>query len=485
MLLKIPAKQELERRRTEAAHHAALHDIEGSIVRCLTLAGFIREAWHILEPETHLVWGWHIDAICLHLEAVSRGEIGKLLINIPPGMMKSLIVSVFWPAWEWTTRPSLTYLATSYKDELTTRDTRKTRDLILSEWYQARWPQTRLTRAAETSFANGARGSRESMAFKNLTGGRGERVIIDDPHSTETAESEAERATAARIFRESVPSRINDPKTSAIVVIMQRLHEMDVSGVIAKLKLPYVHLMLPMEFEAHRRCETPYFRDPRTFEGELLFPERFAPDWIGEQKKIGQYAWAGQYQQRPVPREGGMFKGSWFSIVSAAPGGTRWVRGWDLAASEGTGAAFTVGLKLGKGPDNVFYIDDVRRERMEGMGVRRLIVTTAEQDGLDCEISLPKDPAQAGKVQAADYVAMLAGFKVSAEPQTGSKETRAEPFAAQAEAGNVKLVRGPWNEAFLDEAATFPNGAYKDQIDAAANAMARLITRKTFAFASV
>src|SRR6185312_14275237 len=109
-----------------------------------------------------------------------------------------------------------------YKDEISTRDTRKMRDLVLSDWYQQLWPHVSMTRTAETSFANSARGSRESMAFKNLTGGRGDRVIIDDPHSTETAESEAERATATRIFRESVPSRFNDPKTSAIVVIMQR-----------------------------------------------------------------------------------------------------------------------------------------------------------------------------------------------------------------------------------------------------------------------
>jgi predicted phage terminase large subunit-like protein len=161
------------------------------------------------------------------------------------------------------------------------------------------------------------------------------------------------------------------------------------------------------------------------------------------------------------------------------------VRGWDLAACSELGSAYTAGVKIGKGPDGVFYIADVIRERLEGARVRQVIVTTAEQDGYDCEIALPKDPAQAGKVQAADYISMLAGFRASAEPQTGSKETRAEPLSAQAEAGNVKLVAGAWNDPFLDEAATFPNGSFKDQIDAAANGFARLITRKAFAIASV
>lgn len=476
-------RRELERQRREVEDNASAIQR-----RCETLAGFVREAWHVLEPTTTYVHGWHIDALCLHLEAISRGRINLFLANVPPGTMKSLIVSVFWPAWEWGPlgRPSLTYLTTSYKDDLSTRDTRKMRDLVLSEWYQGLWPEVRLTRTAETSFANSSRGSRESMAFKNLTGGRGDRVIIDDPHSTETAESDTERETATRIFRESVPSRINDPKTSAIVVIMQRLHAKDVSGVIEALHLPYTKLMLPMEFEAERRCETPIFTDPRTRDGELLFPERFPPDWIKQQKStVGAYAWAGQYQQRPAPREGGMFKRAWFGIVGAAPAGTRWVRGWDLAASIEKGSAYTAGVKVGKGPDGNFYIGDVKRERLDGLAVRRLIVGTAEQDGAGCEIMLPKDPAQAGKVQAADYIAMLAGFRAYAEPQTGDKQTRAEPLAAQTEAGNVKLIRAPWNEAFLDEATTFPNGAFKDQVDAAATAFSRLAVRKGIAMAAV
>jgi len=453
------------------------------------LAGFVREAWHVLEPNTAYVHSWHIDAICQHLEAVTDGRITRLLVNVPPGSSKSLIVSVMWPAWEWGPcgKRSLRYITTAFNDGPVKRDTRKSRDLILSEWYRSLWPEVVLTRTGETSFANSNTGTREGVAFGSLTSQRGDRLIIDDPHSTETAESPAERQATTRRFREGALNRLNDQERSAIVVIMQRLHEDDVSGIILKLRMAYVHLCLPMEYEADRPCSTSIgFHDPRKTEGDLLDPERFPRATVTDLRRdMGAYAYAGQYQQRPTPREGGMFKRSWFGIVRAAPAGTRWVRGWDLAASVSDSAAFTAGVKFGKGPDGNFYIGHVERERYDGGGVRRLIVNTAMQDGAGVEIVIPKDPAQAGKVQAQDYIAMLAGFRAYAEPQTGDKVTRAEPFAAQAEAGNVRLVAGTWNEAFLDEAANFPNGAFKDQIDAAATAFARLVMRKTVVMAAV
>jgi predicted phage terminase large subunit-like protein len=439
------------------------------------------------------VHGWHIDAICAHLEAITAGGLNRLLINVPPGMMKSLLVSVFWPAWEWGPKglASLRYLASSYSENYVKRDSRRMRDLVASEWYQELWGnQVRLVRAGELSFANEATGFREGVPFPSLTGGRGDRVIIDDPHSTETAESEAERARTARIFRESVPTRLNNPATSAIVIIMQRLHANDVSGLALSLKLGYDHLCLPMEFETSRRCRTSIgFEDPRTEEGELLFPARFPAEVVQRDKvPLGQYGVAGQFQQRPAPRDGGLFKRSWFGEpVLAAPAGTRWVRHWDLAASKkrgsGVGQAATAGVKLGQAPDGAFYVGHVLRLQDEGHEVRKAIRSTAAADGVQVEVSLPQDPGQAGKVQASDLVAMLAGYVVHAEPETGDKITRAEPIAAQAAAGNLRLVKGDWNEAFLDELGNFPSGSHKDQVDALSGAFGRLLKRTNSIFA--
>jgi hypothetical protein len=150
---------------------------------CQTLAGFVREAWPTLEPNAGYAHNWHIDAICQHLEAVTAGKITRLLINVPPGSMKSLLVSVLWPCWEWSRGlRSLRYVCTSFNDLPVTRDSRKARDLILSPWYQSLWPEVVLTRAGETSFANSSTGTREGVPFGSLTSQRGDRLIIDDPH---------------------------------------------------------------------------------------------------------------------------------------------------------------------------------------------------------------------------------------------------------------------------------------------------------------
>jgi len=201
-------------------------------------------------PNNHYVHNWHVDAICEHLEAVTYVRINpRLLVNVPPGTTKGLTISVMWPAWEWGPAGLawLRYLSSSYSESYVSRDSRRMRDLVMSDWYQERWgDQVQLVRASETSFENTAKGSREGRPFRSLTGGRGDRVVIDDPHSTETAESEAERQTTIRIFRESVPTRLINPASSAIVIIMQRLHAEDVSGVALNLNMGYEHLMLPM-----------------------------------------------------------------------------------------------------------------------------------------------------------------------------------------------------------------------------------------------
>ncbi len=479
-------RAERARREQARARERLARDIEGIRQRCTTLAGFIREAWPVLEPSQPYVHGWHIDVLCEHLEAVTDGLITRLLINIPPGTMKSLVSSVFWPAWEWGPRglSGMRYLTTSYAEKFVKRDTRRMRDLVQSEWYQSLWPEIELKRAGEMSFENTRMGNREGVPFGSLTGGRGDRVIIDDPHSTETAESPAERATTTRIFRESVPTRLNNPASSAIIVIMQRLHEDDVSGQIVKLGLGYEHLMLPMEFEPERRSRTSIgFSDPRAAEGDLLFPERFPRSVVERDKKIlGSYAAAGQLQQRPAPREGGMFKRAWFDVVEAAPAKARRVRRWDFAATDpreqkrkGGDPDWTVGLLLSEA-GGVYYIEHVTRDRVSPAGVTRMLRTTAEQDGRLIPVRIPQDPGAAGKSTAAAQIHLLAGWDVRAATETGSKAVRAAPVSAQAEAGNIKLVRGPWNEAFLEEVSMFPNAAHDDQVDALSGAFAELVT---------
>lgn len=479
----LPSLEEIraERARRLTSHKLA-SDIDSVRARCKSLTDFVREAWPVLLPDTPYVHNWHIDLICRHLEAITRGEFlargleNRLLINVPPGTMKSLLVCVFWPAWEWGPRglSNLQYIATSYREDFCVRDSNRFRKLVCSDWFQRHWP-IGFVKDGETIIENKRGGFRQTVPFSSLTGGRADRLLIDDPHSIDTAESDAERDKATMRFRESATNRLNDPKTSAIVVIMQRLHEKDISGVILALKMPYVHLMLPMRFEPERRCTTMFGEDLRTKEGELLFIDRFPKAVVDrDEAAMGAYAVAGQDQQRPSPRGGLLFKRHWFKIVKAAPAYLRRCRGWDLAASEDKHSAYTAGVLLGHDQQRrQFYIEHVVRERVPNP--EPLIVNTASHDGRSVEIDLPQDPGGAGKIQARALVGALAGYNAFASPESGDKIARADPVAAQAQAGNVFIVEGPWNESFFEELEKFPTGQYKDQVDALSRAFGRFI----------
>jgi predicted phage terminase large subunit-like protein len=451
-----------------------------------SLAEFARMAWPVLEPATKLKWGWALDGICEHLEAVSRGEIKRLLMNVPPGSMKSLLTGVIWPAWEWgpQSAPALRYLATAHKQDLAVRDNMKCRRLIQSSWFQRLWPiELTSDQNAKTKFENSATGFREAMAFTSMTGSRGDRVILDDPHSVDDANSPTKLANDITTFREALPSRVNNDQ-SAIVIIMQRLHERDVSAVA--MDLGYEHLCIPMRFEAERKCVTSIgWADPRTIEGELMFPERFPETQVRElERTLGSYATAGQLQQRPAPREGGLFKRHWFDFLGTVPAGHRKrVRAWDLAATEkatSTDPDWTAGVLMSRGEDGMFLIEHVDRQRGTPMAVSLTIKSRAATDARGTIIRIPQDPGQAGKGQAQSYVKELAGYTVKVERPTGDKAARATPAAIQAEAGNIRILktgnpdRDAWIEPFLDEVCLFPGAAHDDQVDALSDAVNEL-----------
>jgi predicted phage terminase large subunit-like protein len=308
-----------------------------------------------------------------------------------------------------------------------------------------------------------------------MTGRRGDAVIWDDPHSVEASMSEAHRETAIRVFQETLPTRLNNPDSSAIVIIMQRLHERDVSGLILEEDYGYEHLCLPMEFEPDRKCYTSIgFEDPRTEEGELLFPERFPPEVVERDKKImGVYAHAGQMQQNPIPRSGAFFEWQNLKIVDAAPEIVSTVRYWDKAGTEG-GGAWTAGVKMGKTKDGQYIVLDVVRGQWAAPKRETAIRQTAELDGRTTKIWIEQEPGSGGKESAESTIRNLAGFSARSERATGDKAVRAEPYSVQVEAGNVLLLKGAWNQTFIDEHKSFPVGKYKDQIDAASGAFNKL-----------
>lgn len=448
-----------------------------------SLAEFAKMAWPVLEPATELKWGWGLDVICEHLEAVSRGEVLRLLMNVPPGSMKSLLTGVIWPAWEWGPRDqaSKRFLGTAHKQDLAVRDNMKCRRLIQSRWYQRLWPVV-LTgdQNAKTKFENDRTGFREAMAFTSMTGARGDRVILDDPHSVDDANSVVKLESDILTFREALPSRVNNDQ-SAIVIIMQRLNENDISAVAKDLG--YHHLCIPMRYETGRNDVTWLPANPR--DGDLFFPERFPERQVAElEKTLGAYATAGQLQQRPAPRDGGLFKRSWFEPIHAMPSDImRTARAWDMAATAKTttnNPDWTAGVKMVRTRSGLYIITGCNRFQGSPMDVESAIINQAGIDGRKVTVRLAQDPGQAGKAQADMMVRKLAGYHVKVERPTGDKATRAAPLASQAEAGNVRLfvtgdpAQDAWIEPFLAEMCLFPAGAHDDQVDAAADAFGEL-----------
>lgn len=285
-----------------------------------SLYEFIKLMWEYLEPGREFRNAIHLQAICEHLEAVSRGEIKKLLINIPPGFSKSLTCNVFWPAWEWIQWPHMRYLTFSYASSLTERDNGRFATLIRSELYKTLWGEKfALTKDNQVKVENNRFGFKIASSVGGTgTGERGNRIIIDDANNIKEVESKTTRDETNRWYTEVLPSRVIDPNESVFICIQQRSNEDDVSGLILSRDMGYEHLCLPLEFDSQRKCSTSIgWEDWREEDGELLWPEvydREAVDKLKSDTTISKYAYAGQYMQSPSPRGGGIIKADWWKL---------------------------------------------------------------------------------------------------------------------------------------------------------------------------
>lgn len=469
-----------------------------------SLAEFVKQAWReVLEPSTPLLWGWAMDAICDHVQALMEDWLAlrgiwtgpshrsrtvrvrrNLAVNVPPGSAKSTIVSVCAPAWMWLHCPEWRLICASGSEGVALRDSMKCRDIIESEWYAKFAPPWTMAadQNAKSLFRNTRGGFRKAMAAgARITGDRGDAIFCDDPNDAQTVRSKLERdAISEGWWFPAAQNRLADLKAGFRVIVQQRLHEEDLTGcVLSRNRKSWDALVIRQEYEAPLEKDPDYntptslgWTDPRTEPGALFFPERFSREVIEQEKiDLGAVSYAGQHQQRPVPAKGALFKPDALKIIEAEPQGVRWLRGWDLAATEGDGA-YTAGVRIGKTKEGRYVVAHACREQTADP--RGFIMSTAQADGRGVKFSIPQDPGAAGKIQARDMTAYFAGFSVSITPETGDKATRAEPFSVQVNAGMVDLVRGEWNQAYIDELRVFPNGKYKDQVDASSRAFAEL-----------
>ena len=462
-----------------------------------SFAQFVQQAWHVVEPSTTLKWGWMLDGLAQHLQAVSEGEIQNLLANVPPGSMKSLMVGVFWPAWEWgpLRKQSMRFLGAAHEQNLAIRDNRRCRDVIKSDWFQARWPvKLRADQDGKTDFGNDKTGFRNARAFRSMTGARGDRVLLDDPISAANANSDAHLLEAETIFNETLPTRINDPDTSSIVVIMQRLNQRDVSGIILDSQYDYEHFCVPMEHEAGRIYLPSRigWKDPRTEDGELMMPERFSRKSVDALKaQLGTYGTAGQLQQRPAPRGGGIIKEKWYQWFTIRPQILWRAIYVDTAQKEGQENDYSVLQCWGMTPTGqIALLDQLRgkweapelerntrsfwakHRNMEGVGPLRWMTVEDKVSGTGLIQALKKARRATGDTPP------QAAIPVKAKQRDKDKVSRAYSAAPQIEAGNVLLPQDvPWINDLIAESNDFPAAKHDDQMDPLFDAVEEMLIK--------
>lgn len=444
------------------------------------LSEFIRQAWPIVEPGTRFVPGWHLDAICEHLEAISRGEIRNLLITIPPRHMKSLAVSVFWPCWEWIRWPQRRWLYASYAESLSIRDSVRCRRLIQSPWYQCCFgDRFKLTEDQNEKhrFENNHSGCRIASSVGGaITGEGGDRIVCDDPHNVQEAESELIRKNTCDWWDRVMSTRLNDPKSGAKVIIMQRVHEADLAGHVLE-QGGYEHLCLPAEYEGEaRRTSAIGWSDPRQKPGELLWPAKVGSAELEDLKlRLGSYAAAAQLQQRPSPAAGGIFKRDWWHYYTDKPDlGTcdEVIQSWDLAFKDGANSSYVVGQVWGRWEAQMVLLDQVRAK----LTFPETLVQFRELTGRwpHATTKLVEDKAN-GPALIATLQREIPGI-IAVQPD-GTKEARAHAVSSLVESGNVILPHpsiAPWINDFVEECAAFPKGAYDDQVDCCTQALKAL-----------
>ena len=417
---------------------------------------------------------WHHEAICEKLEQVFNGEIKRLIINIPPRYSKTELAVVNFTSWALGKAPDAEFIHVSYSATLAANNSSKLRSVIQHEAYQ-RIFKTRLesenkqhlvTTDQGAFFTTGTGGTLTGFGAGKARAEFGGCIIIDDPMKADEARSEVQRENVIDWFQNTLESRTNNRDTP-IIVIMQRLHEDDLAGWLLDggNGEEWEHLCLPA------------IQDDNT----ALWPDKHTIEELRVMEQAKPYVFAGQYQQRPAPPSGGVIKPDMIQVVDAIPAGVvKWVRGWDLASSKDEGD-FTAGPKLGQLADGRYIIADLVHDQFSVDERDAAIKNTADSDGKKVRISLPQDPGQAGKTQKLYMARNLAGYSLVITPESGDKVTRAEPFAAQINVGNVMMLKASWNDALKNEMRMFPNGRHDDIVDGCSRAFAEFVppVRKT------
>ena len=479
--------------RSPDALRAAL-DVER--VRRGGLREFVRRAWPLVESSP-LSWGWHLDAVCEHLEAVARREIRDLVVNVPPGTSKTLLASVLFPAWCWIADPRHRFVTASFSERVILHNARRTRSLLESPWWAARWPHVSLPRGSTASkavdfYALESAGWRYSVTVRGaVLGLHADTHVVDDPIDPQgaAAASGLELDAVIAWHHETMATRFRDQTRSARVLVMQRLHERDLAAEMERAGATV--LCLPMRYEPHHPRR--WSGDPRREEGELLVPARYPEEVVQRlERSLGPWGTAAQLQQRPSPAGGGIFRAEWLRrFWVELPREAAWTISVDATFKGGDGNDFvSIQVWAHAGPDHWLVDRDTRRltftqtiAAIEAMAARwpravtKLIEAKANGpaiiDALQGRLSglIPVEP-QGGKEARAHAVAPLfaAGNVLLPHPERAEYPDgrRGAPWLR---GGVVDLSRDAAEGSFEAALVGFPRARHDDDVDAATQAL--------------
>lgn len=475
-------------------------DIDREI--CKSFREYVELAWPQVEPARPFIPNWHIDIICDHLEAVAATELRRLVINIPPGSMKSLLCSVFWPSWVWTMIPESKWITASYSTVVARRDSLRSRQLMETKWYQERWGhlwEPNKDNWASSSFKNTRAGFRLAVTVcGGVTGEHADHQLVDDPiKPLDASGAKVDSVKLKQVgewWTETMATRVIDVKHSTRTIIMQRLHERDLSGLMLDTG-DYTHLNLPMRYEPRCCITKPHpcslkedgkgqvtvptprgFKDPR-IEGQLLWPSRFPESVQLERKKeLGTRGVAAQDQQRPMPSGGGIFKRDWIKFWKVFPKGQPLVmiQSWDCTFKEMADSDFVVG-QVWVRMAGMYYLVDQVRDQMSVSGTCKAVLALSAKHRKSYK-KLIEDKANGSAV--IDLMQKKIPGLIAVNPE-GGKVARAQAVEALWESGNVLIPDpeiAPWVHDYVEELVSFngDEGRPDDQVDSTTQALVYL-----------
>jgi predicted phage terminase large subunit-like protein len=441
-----------------------------------SLYEYVKAAWPLVVPNAPFVENWHIGAICEHLEAQSRGELPRLVINVPPGSSKSTTVCVMWPTWEWTWKPGTQWQFGAYADTLAVRDSLRCRLLVETPWYQDLWgdvwrPQR--GRWLVDWLQNNKGGIRQAISVGGIaTGFHAHRQVVDDPTKPTDAHSATMLAKAEMWWFETMASRVL-PGNNTRTIIMQRIHDMDLAGKAAEQD--YAVLAIPMTYEAKaRRPPTPIgWEDPRSKDGELLCAQRWSAAEVARRKReFGPDGWAAQDQQDPVPAGGAIYQEAWMhNVYHVQPElyGHQVIISLDCAFKDHETSSYVAAQVWSYKPPNFYLLDEIR-EHLDFLGTVAAARTLYARWPMSSAIII-EDKANGPAV-----IEVLKREISGVVPVTpdGSKVARAyatQPVFASGCIWLPDVSLCPWILDWILEHKRFPKGKANDRVDAQTQAI--------------